>query len=52
MGDYQPLFSSADEDRATGATTVPSIPPQVLARWAAIASERAYLGAIPRQVRA
>lgn len=48
MAEYQPAFSPTDEDRTVG-TTVPSIPPQILARWAAIASERAYLGAIPRQ---
>lgn len=50
MPEY-PAFSSTDEDRATG-TSTPAIPPQILARWAAIASERAYLGAIPRQARA
>ena len=47
--DYQPAFASTDEDQTTDA---PAIPTQVLARWAAIASQRAYLGAIPRQLRA
>lgn len=47
MGEYQPVVTSTDEDGSTAF----SVPPQVLARWAALASERAYLGSIPQQAR-
>ncbi|NCT91066.1 hypothetical protein GXB85_08910 [Cellulomonas sp. APG4] len=46
--EYQPALAPADDERST--TSV--IPPQVLARWAAVASARAYLATIPRQARA
>lgn len=47
--EYQPALAPADDERSATST---AIPPQVLARWAAVASARAYLAAIPRQARA
>lgn len=47
MGDLSAVGSFYDE----GATTVDfPVPPQVLARWAALASERACFGVLPTQV--
>jgi hypothetical protein len=47
MGDLSAVGSFHDE----GATTVDfPVPPQVLARWAALASERACFGVLPTQV--
>ncbi|WP_155855422.1 hypothetical protein [Actinotalea ferrariae] len=48
MGDFAVVnagSSSAREDVTS------SVPPQVLARWAAIAGERALVGFLPNQVR-
>ena len=52
MSDFavsDPAFSSFEDVRASSSQTETSIPPQVLARWAAIASARASFGVVPRQ---
>lgn len=48
MGEHgQSLFLPPSDQGETR----PQVPPQVLARWAALASERASLATLPRQVR-
>lgn len=49
MGDYAVAGSagSVDDGLEVAAAT---IPPQVLARWAAMASQRAYYAMLPQQV--
>lgn len=47
MGDYAGSAGSV-EDGLDVATA--NIPPQVLARWAAMASQRAYYAMLPQQV--
>lgn len=42
---------SANLPAATSEDAQLSVPPQLVARWAAIAAERAALGFLPRQVR-
>lgn len=46
MGEYQVNFPAATSEDAQL-----SVPPQQVARWAAIAAERAALGFLPQQVR-
>lgn len=49
MGEHgQSLFLPPSDP---GAESRPTVPPQVLARWAALASERASLATLPRQIR-
>nr|WP_297429633.1 hypothetical protein [uncultured Actinotalea sp.] len=44
-------FAVASAGSAARDTTTAAVPPQVLARWAAIAGERALLGFLPTQVK-
>ncbi len=54
MGDHvirsSGWYGPSDESRSR--TPADPIPPQVLARWAAMASERAYFAMLPHQVEA
>lgn len=47
MGDLTANAALASSHEASTAT--PAVPPQVLARWAAIAGERGCLAALPTQ---
>jgi len=47
MGDYAVNLSASASDDAQ----VTSLPPQMVARWAALAAERAALAFLPQQVR-
>ena len=52
MGDFavsDPAFSSFEDLRSSAPEN--AIPPHVLARWAAMASARAWSGVVPAQVR-
>ena len=53
MGDFavsDPAFSSYEDVRSSAPEN--GIPPQVLARWAAMASARAGASIVPRQIHA
>ena len=45
----QSLYRFFDEDRSVLLPDTAPVPPQILARWAALASQRSYQGFLPQQ---
>ena len=45
----QSVYRSFDEDRSVLLPDTAPVPPQILARWAALASQRSFQGMLPRQ---